>query len=1428
MEMPGSGMHHSPQRQERTRRRAAGLACLLLVQLLLPLAGLLAGQAAGSVITTTDDGRTQVSAAISGIPSRFNVSIPSGAVVTSFTFVASTTPPAARGEVASNVTLDLGLDGADWSFGGGAEGAFGYQQVMSDGTPARTVAVGGGPSSFSFLLPRGANVSALRFTATPRVNMSLWNASEFVTVMSGSAAVPLNLTSNSAPAVGDLGGDGRIDLVVTGQDGNLHVYSRVGANGLLFEDNQSVLPSNLQRGRMLMDPVLADLNGDGNLDIVTGSASSGLVAFLGQNGSSGPPFDFVENTTYFAGIPAYANASPAFADLDGDGDLDLVVGASDGSFVHYRNEIGEGTGVSWRAMSTFIPSGLSVAADASPSLVDLDGDGDSDMVSGAQDGSFSYFENRGNASAPWFAPAGFFAGLVPGARSTPTLQDWDLDGRPDLFYGARSGLVYFAASLGGLPADLSVQVSGGTGEYPVQSGVMSGPVSVDMSASLLAPIASASLPLSSDGWGNALESVSITLNASHFGDLEISGLEVEYSASLNVPELADAFRAFARTATPVGNQTVVPIQVSGAPLVPATAPLVLIEAIAVRVDDAPAFVAQGDLHMAEDTAVANLADLSQWLADEEPLNATYSVVSSTNDTYVAVSISGGHFLSADAATGDLNNNWTGSVEVVVRAVDARGQSATSGPVTIRIDNVEDPPVVEYIASQYLGPADALRVLARAIDGDADAVLRYSLLPPTPASAQVDSVSGLITWNPTSAERMGSARVVVAATDGVLADTQAFDVYFLPTPQPVFSKQLPRVSVLPGRPEFMNVFDFATGNVSSVRSMTLHGPPHPHVNLSSSGEWLAFDYPADFAPGSDRVELDVDTPGGNESVAVDVSILPTPAGLTIAPFPPTPLARGVAHRVEMLRYVSRVTDFRNLSFEVNHSFAEPSGFNLTFFVPADYAPSSLLLPVTARAGLESVSVTWTIQLEPAGAAPRIGRLALVSAGARDVDLAYALGSAPLDASRFPLTTDSAHLAPLGLTSFRVTYPPWPAQVRARDFWPIERDHVFDAQGNLLLEVEIGYDGRSRYIDRVQYFSEDDESVVDGSFAEDAGLTGVLVHNISLAATGPFLVGPLEPIVRLDGRPGVGWQISFTKDTRLEQLTLIGLTDPSGVGGGSLSFGVWAVVTARDDPPTYRGGLTDITVEPGFNKTVDLSVFFEDEEGNALAFSLSASVEGVLLDRASGWLVVDGNSGANLTGVQVVASESTNRALFATSQPINIRVEAAPAPPPSDLARTTPDFWAGWMGPLVLFAALAAVGAAAFALLWWRLDEEEESADAAVDGLVASLGEGEQWEAVAHPRPPPTAPPNPDDPQMQALEAEWSRVIASRQGDASTAPGDSDSELHGGKGPRRPVGEGKVAPLEPPRPARMSSSDTETERRAGETDPEIDVRKRRVTK
>jgi hypothetical protein len=82
-------------------------------------------------------------------------------------------------------------------------------------------------------------------------------------------------------------------------------------------------------------------------------------------------------------------------------------------------------------------------------------------------------------------------------------------------------------------------------------------------------------------------------------------------------------------------------------------------------------------------------------------------------------------------------------------------------------------------------------------------------------------------------------------------------------------------------------------------------------------------------------------------------------------------------------------------------------------------------------------------------------------------------------------------------------------------------------------------------------------------------------------------------------------------------------------------------------------------------------------------------------------------------------------------------------------------------------------------------------------------------------------------MQLLEAEWSRVIASRHTDAASAPDETDAEFTGRRKPPKaaPPDAGTGGAPEP-RPPKMTSSDTESERRAGETDADLGVKKRRA--
>ena len=82
-----------------------------------------------------------------------------------------------------------------------------------------------------------------------------------------------------------------------------------------------------------------------------------------------------------AAVKVDGTSSPALADIDGDGDLDLVVGGGDGKLTLLLN-VGTPKRPAYKkvaaADSPF--GGLSVIGNAHPSFVDLDGDGDLDLM----------------------------------------------------------------------------------------------------------------------------------------------------------------------------------------------------------------------------------------------------------------------------------------------------------------------------------------------------------------------------------------------------------------------------------------------------------------------------------------------------------------------------------------------------------------------------------------------------------------------------------------------------------------------------------------------------------------------------------------------------------------------------------------------------------------------------------------------------------------------------------------------------------------------------------------------------------------------------------------------------------------------------------------------------------------------------------------
>jgi FG-GAP-like repeat/RTX calcium-binding nonapeptide repeat (4 copies) len=265
---------------------------------------------------------------------------------------------------------------------------------------------------------------------------------------------PLNTINGTyiKPTFADIDGDGDLDLVVGQQDDTLKYYKNTG-NAIApsyVEQTGTDNPFNTIPLIRFSAPTFADIDGDGDLDLVVGERYGTLKYYRNTGSAIAPSYEAQTGTTNpFTGIDIESNSTPTLADIDGDGDLDLVVGSSNGTLKYYKNTGTVTAPIYTKQTGTDNPfNTIDIGSFSAPTLADIDGDGDLDLIVGEVKGTLKYYKNTGSAIAPSYVEQtgtnNPFNAIDIGFYSTPTLANLDGDGDLDLVVSENSGnLNYF-------------------------------------------------------------------------------------------------------------------------------------------------------------------------------------------------------------------------------------------------------------------------------------------------------------------------------------------------------------------------------------------------------------------------------------------------------------------------------------------------------------------------------------------------------------------------------------------------------------------------------------------------------------------------------------------------------------------------------------------------------------------------------------------------------------------------------------------------------------------------------------------------------------------------------------------------------------------------------------------------------------------------
>ena len=251
-------------------------------------------------------------------------------------------------------------------------------------------------------------------------------------------------------------------------ESSVHFYKNIGTNSnptFVFISDNFLQNQMIEHGTGSI-PTFTDVNQDGLQDMLISNfyrykpvlEKESTLAYYQNTGTlSNPVFTYVDYDYLNLSTENYGLRSvPAFGDIDGDNDDDLLLGTETGTLVYYKNlSSGSGAVYSNGLIDFQDNSGtpINVLAYAYPQLFDLNNDGLLDLIIGNKTGNIFYYENIGTSTIPSFQLLNSMLGNIDIAPAFPdgyaSPHFFRLNGETHLFVGGINGNLNYYNSIDG-------------------------------------------------------------------------------------------------------------------------------------------------------------------------------------------------------------------------------------------------------------------------------------------------------------------------------------------------------------------------------------------------------------------------------------------------------------------------------------------------------------------------------------------------------------------------------------------------------------------------------------------------------------------------------------------------------------------------------------------------------------------------------------------------------------------------------------------------------------------------------------------------------------------------------------------------------------------------------------------------------------------